>query len=165
MRSAGLTSKIYSMKTEDYFNEGTPFESMKPVMSKSAVGGCRILHLTLSKMPFEVMVTGEKSTEYREPSKWILSRLQGKKYDLIKFVNGYGSDKPYFIAKFRGWEIETNPYSVDFSNGLKVTTKKGTVKIYAGEIVERGNLNGCHRSKYCRWRGFQGTTKPPQHKV
>lgn len=109
-----------------------------------AVSGCRILHLTLSKMPFEVMVTGEKSTEYREPSKWILSRLQGKDYDLIKFVNGYGSDKPYFIAKYRGWEIETNPYSVDFSNGLKVTTKKGTVKIYAGEIVERGNLNGCH---------------------
>lgn len=108
------------------------------------VSGCRTLYLTLSKMPFEVMVTGEKSTEYREPSKWILSRLQGKDYDLIKFVNGYGSNKPYFIAKFRGWEIETNPYSVDFSNGLKVTTKKGTVKIYAGEIVERGNLNGCH---------------------
>ncbi len=38
----GLTSKIYSMKTEDYFNEGTPFESMKPVMSKSAVGGTQI---------------------------------------------------------------------------------------------------------------------------
>jgi hypothetical protein len=30
------------MKTEDYFNEGTPFESMKPVMSKSAVGGSQI---------------------------------------------------------------------------------------------------------------------------
>ncbi len=112
--------------------------------AKLPVSGCRILHLTLSKMPFEVMVTGEKSTEYREPSKWILSRLQGKDYDLIKFVNGYGSNKPYFIAKFRGWEIETNPYSVEFSNGLKVTTKKGTVKIYVGEIVERGNLNGCH---------------------
>jgi len=119
-------------------------EALNPRLRVGAVSGCRILHLTLSKMPFEVMVTGEKSTEYREPSKWILSRLQGKDYDLIKFVNGYGSEKPYFIAKYRGWEIETNPYSVDFSNGLKVTTKKGTVKIYAGEIVERGNLNGCH---------------------
>lgn len=118
-------------------------EAVNPRFCKGAVSGCRILHLTLSKMPFDVMVTGEKSTEYREPSKWILSRLHGKDYDLIKFVNGYGSDKPYFIAKFRGWEIETNPYSVDFSNGLKVTTKKGTVKIYAGEIIERGNLNGC----------------------
>jgi hypothetical protein len=30
------------MKTEEYFNEGTPFESMKPVLSKSAVGGTQI---------------------------------------------------------------------------------------------------------------------------
>ena len=101
----------------------------------------KTLYLTLSKMPFDVMVTGEKTTEYRNPSKWILSRLQGKDYDLIKFVNGYGSEKPYFISKFRGWEIETDPYSVVFSNGLKVDSKKGTVKIYAGDIVERGNLN------------------------
>ena len=120
----------------------TSIENENQPSCLGAVSGCRILHLTLSKMPFEVMVTGEKSTEYREPSKWILSRLQGKDYDLIKFVNGYGSNKPYFLAKFRGWEVETNPYSVEFSNGLKVTTKKGTVKIYTGEIVERGNLNG-----------------------
>ena len=125
------------MSTEKTINEAT-----NQACLFGAVSVCRILYLTLSKMPFEVMVTGEKSTEYREPSKWILSRLLNKHYDLIKFVNGYGSDKPYFIAKYKGWEIETNPYSVDFSNGLKVTTKKGTVKIYAGEIVERGNLNG-----------------------
>ena len=101
---------------------------------------CRILHLTLSKIPFEVMVTGEKSTEYRVPSKWILSRLQGKDYDLIKFVNGYGSDKPYFIARFKGWDFESNDCTVFFSNGLKVDSKKGMVKIYVGEIVERGNI-------------------------
>jgi hypothetical protein len=37
LRSAGLTGKIYIMKTEEYFNEGTPFESMKPALSKTAV--------------------------------------------------------------------------------------------------------------------------------
>ena len=37
MLSAGLTSKIFIMKTEEYFNEGTPFESMKPALSKGAV--------------------------------------------------------------------------------------------------------------------------------
>jgi hypothetical protein len=35
--SAGLISKIYIMKIEEYFNEGTPFESMKPALSKGAV--------------------------------------------------------------------------------------------------------------------------------
>jgi hypothetical protein len=34
LAKCGLTSKIYSMKTEDYFNEGTPFESMKPLKAK-----------------------------------------------------------------------------------------------------------------------------------
>jgi hypothetical protein len=30
------------MKTKEYFNEGTPFESMKPALSKDAVGGTQI---------------------------------------------------------------------------------------------------------------------------
>ena len=36
------------------------------------------LKLTLKKMPFEVMVTGEKKIEFRCPSKWIESRLFDK---------------------------------------------------------------------------------------
>jgi hypothetical protein len=32
-----LTTKIYIMKTEEYYNEGTPFKSMKPALSKGAV--------------------------------------------------------------------------------------------------------------------------------
>jgi hypothetical protein len=35
----GLGFKIYIMKTEEYFNEGTPFQNMKPALSKDAVGG------------------------------------------------------------------------------------------------------------------------------
>ncbi len=100
----------------------------------------RILHLTLSAKAFEVMVTGEKSTEYREPSNWILSRLTGKTYDYIKYVNGYGRDRPYFIALYGGWEIERNPYNITFSNGLAVESKLGTVKIYSGRIIEKNNL-------------------------
>lgn len=86
------------------------------------------------------MVTGEKQVEYRSPSNWIFSRLRGKHYDYVKFVNGYGKDKPYFIAKYIGYEVENNPYTIEFSNGLKVDSKKGTVKIYINEIVEKGNL-------------------------
>ena len=101
----------------------------------------RILHLTLSKMPFDVMVTGEKTTEYRNNSRWILSRLKGKEYDFIKFINGYGNHRPFFIARFRGWDVEANPHSAQYSNGLKIHSKIGTVKIYIGEIIETGNLS------------------------
>lgn len=95
----------------------------------------------LSKEPFDVMVTGEKTTEFRKPSKWILSRIEGKNFEVVKFVNGYGKDNPYFIAKFRGWEKEINPYEVTYSNGLRVKSDVGTIKIYIGEIIEKGNLS------------------------
>lgn len=102
----------------------------------------RVLHLTLKAEPFEVMLKGEKKTEYREPSKWILSRLNPtKKYDLIKFVNGYGSDKPFFVAKFLGWEFHKGePTDKVFSNGLIIKIETGVVKIHFGEVSETGNL-------------------------
>jgi hypothetical protein len=100
----------------------------------------RVLHLTLSRKPFEVMVTGEKKTEFRCQSPWIVSRIRNKTYDFVRFVNGYGEDKPYFVAVYGGFEIETKPNEYTYSNGLVVNTDAGTVKIHIGEIIERGNL-------------------------
>jgi hypothetical protein len=103
------------------------------------------LHLTLSKKPFEVMVTGEKAVEYRKPTAWIKSRLldkqgEAKKYDQVKFVNGYGADKPYFIAKFKGFILNPYPQEIEFSNGLIVNVSPDDIKILIGEIIEKGNL-------------------------
>ena len=101
----------------------------------------RILKLTLSKLPFDVMVTGEKNVEYRTPSKWILSRLRGKEYDVVRFSNGYSANSPYFIAKFNGWDFCALPgYSSTYSNGLEVDVPFGTVRIFLGKIMETGNL-------------------------
>lgn len=99
----------------------------------------KILNLSLKRELFEVMVTGEKCTEYRKPSRWILSRLIGKEYDLIKFVNGYGNDRPYFIAEYNGWGFELFGYKSEYSNGLTVNCERGTVKIYVGAIIEVKN--------------------------
>jgi hypothetical protein len=84
----------------------------------------RTLFLTLNKKAFDIMVTGEKKIEYRDPSPWILSRLS-KDYDFVKFVNGYGDDRPYFIAKYLKWDIDK---------------KSGVVRIYLGPVVQKGNL-------------------------
>lgn len=100
----------------------------------------RTLYLTLSKKAFDVMVTGEKSIEYRKFSNWIISRLLKKKYDFVKFTNGYGADRPYFIARYSGWEVEHCQNWKKYSNGLEVDCPPGTVKIYIGNIVEKGNL-------------------------
>lgn len=102
----------------------------------------RILKLTLHRQAFEVMVTGEKNEEYRPISAWIESRLYETNllnqrveriYDFVEFTNGYGNDKPRFIAKFLGVDLRPWVY-IRYSNGLLVNTKK-VYAILLGEIV------------------------------
>ena len=76
------------------------------------------------------MKTGEKLFEFRKPSKWITSRLMNgmefRKYDYVKFTNGYGKDKPSFLARHKGTRIFSFAYGcVEYSNGLKVDVEPG----------------------------------------
>jgi len=107
----------------------------------------KTLHLSLRKEPFEVMVTGEKGLEFRKKSKWIRSRLFNKdgtrkQYDVIKFVNGYGNDKPYFMCLYGSFiETPVNLKSFEYSNGLVVEgIVKGDFVILCGVIIKKGNL-------------------------
>lgn len=99
----------------------------------------KTLYLTLKKPQFEVTSSGEKNIEYRRPSDWIKSRLVGKSYDLIKFTNGYGADKPYFICEFLGWSL-AEPGVHKYSNGLEVFVRSGYFQINLGKVIELGNL-------------------------
>jgi len=101
------------------------------------------LKLTLKKLPFEVMVTGEKKIEYRFPSKWIESRLFDKDnnnryYKFIEFTNGYGKTRPYFKAIFNGFIISNNIDTI-YSNGLKIIRNEKTYCIKIGNIVDIKN--------------------------
>lgn len=86
------------------------------------------------------MITGEKKFEYRMPSHWLFSRIEMKWYDAIKFVNGYGKNKPYFIAEYKGWQHLKEPEFLNYSNGLSFFVDEGTVCIKLGKIIEIGNL-------------------------
>ncbi len=109
----------------------------------------KILLLSLNKLPFDVMITGEKDQEFRKESKWIYSRLFNKDnnikhYDYVKFINGYGGDKPYFITKYDGFEIvkEDETEQRKYSNGLIVEPlKKGDIIINLGKVIEKGNIS------------------------
>lgn len=103
------------------------------------------LLLTLSKQPFEVMVDGEKNEEFRKPSNWIKSRLFDKngnkrEYDHVKFVNGYGSDKPMFCVDFIGFEIAQAKQTIKYSNGLVVVVEKGDFIIKLGSVFFKSNI-------------------------
>ncbi len=104
----------------------------------------KLLYLTLKKEPFEVMVTGEKQVEIREKSKWMNMRLYDrngheKKYDAVKFVNGYGKNNPYFIAKYLSFETIFGA-DVTYSNEFHLEVNKESWLINLGEIIESGNL-------------------------
>ena len=98
------------------------------------------LFLTLKKKQFDVTISGEKIIEYRRDSNWIKSRLIDRSYDLIKFTNGYGHDKRYFIVEYLGYKIVSKEEILRYSNGLEVILKPGYFAIKLGELIEKGNL-------------------------
>ena len=77
----------------------------------SAPGAChrrlvvptRVLRLTVKRKWFDLIASGEKKEEYRTPSDWIRSRLEGREYDFVEFKNGYGRHVPTCIVEFKGW--------------------------------------------------------------
>ena len=99
----------------------------------------KTLNLTLTKNSFEIMITGEKNIEYRKVSEWILSRLN-KNYNDVKFINGYGKKRPFFIAKFIKWDFAEKDEVISYSNGQKVYVDTGTIRIFLGNVIETGNL-------------------------
>lgn len=92
------------------------------------------LKLSINKQAFEVMVSGEKTEEFREQSKWIMSRLK-KNYEFVQFTNGYGNERPVFVAKYLGYEI--GGVCKTYSNGLSVQGEKVIIKL--GAIIEKRN--------------------------
>ncbi|MFT6841817.1 MAG: hypothetical protein ACJASR_000579 [Psychroserpens sp.] len=107
-----------------------------------------VLTLTLHSEPFNVMITGEKSIEYRDDCLWARSRLlikgssEYRNYDLVLFINGYGAHRPFFYAEFKGIErVERLEEEITYSNGLKVgPTLNPIYKIFLGEVRRSGHL-------------------------
>jgi len=88
----------------------------------------KILHLTLKKKWFDLIMVGKKKVEHRELKHYWTKRLQ-KQYEVIKFVNGYGKDKPFMIIEYLG--IDTK--------GMKLNPP--TYNLMLGKILETGNIH------------------------
>ena len=61
-----------------------------------------VLHLTLYRKWFADIISGKKRVEYRQQKPYWRKRLEGRKYDVIKFRNGYAPDAPEMRVVFRG---------------------------------------------------------------
>ena len=99
------------------------------------------LQLTLKRDWFLLMLSGKKKIEIRKPSEWIKSRLDNRNYRSIRFINGYGKDKPYFVCKYKSYEMATRNQILTFDD-KQVKIEVGDYLIHLGEIADKGNLNG-----------------------
>lgn len=99
----------------------------------------KVLKLTLKKKWFDLMKSGAKKIEFRDPSDWIFSRLldengNEKEYDLIEFKNGYAKNAPSFCCEFLGWDSEEEPTEYIFGSE-KIISEVGMIKIFLGRIL------------------------------
>ena len=79
------------------------------------------LHLTLHKQPFDQIVSGEKTEEYRENTAYWSRRLwrdeKPRKFDYVCFRNGYRADSPKVVCKWRGTRLDasTNKFVIELA--------------------------------------------------
>lgn len=90
------------------------------------------------------MVSGEKLEEFRDVTPWIESRLfdkDGSKriYDLIQYVNGYGSDRPSFTTDFLGFDLLCC-VNKKYSNGLIVDINNPVYVIRHSKVLTTKNI-------------------------
>ena len=65
----------------------------------------KILHLNLYRKYFDAIVDGTKTIEYRDKTDYWKRKLEGRKYDIIKFRNGYTKDAPTMLVEYEGYDI------------------------------------------------------------
>lgn len=53
-----------------------------------------ILHMTLKRKWFDLILHGKKINEYRENKPYWLKKINKNKYDIIRFRNGYRKNSP-----------------------------------------------------------------------
>jgi hypothetical protein len=61
-----------------------------------------ILHLNLHHEFFAQIAARTKRIEYRDQTPYWCKRLEGRKYDVIQFRNGYAANAPLMVVEFRG---------------------------------------------------------------
>ena len=105
-----------------------------------------VINLVIKKKYFDQILSGEKTKEYRAPSKFN-ARLLGfkdtngkysprKDITHIRFINGYGPKSPMLVAECK----EIGCYT--FMNEIPEGMKKGqiAIEIILGRVAETANL-------------------------
>lgn len=144
-----LIDKAYHMDTNKCSNTDTMksvifIPDFKEFDIKHFLANNKVLVLSVTKQWFDLMETGEKTSEFRKPTKFIKDRLfnkdgSAKQYDYILINNGYGYHLPLFIAKYDGFGTGyNNQYT--FSDGSTLNVSHEDYNIFLGKIIYKANI-------------------------
>jgi hypothetical protein len=78
------------------------------------------LHLNLHREFFAAIAAGSKRVEYRKRTPYWQKRLEDRKYDVIKFRNGYQTNAPEMVVQFRGLRKRGKNYEILLDRVLKI---------------------------------------------
>lgn len=106
----------------------------------------KILHLTLTKKWFDMILSGEKKEEYREPKAYWNNRLfekgllffPSKTFDIIRFRNGYQKDAPQMDVEFISTTYKSK-YS-DFNSYWGAIKGNDYIVIELGKVLNSKNI-------------------------
>jgi hypothetical protein len=77
-----------------------------------------ILHPNLHPQFFAAIAARTKKTECRSRTPYWRARLEGRRYDLIKFRNGYATRAPEMIVEFAGLRRQGRGPNAKYANRL-----------------------------------------------
>ncbi len=122
----------------------------------------KVLHLTLKKKWFDMILSGEKKEEYREFKDYWLSRLtednsycqmgfdsgyviNAKEFDVVCFKNGYQKNAPSFVIECKGIEVdkgkpEWGAKKDEYCFVIKLGKIIHDVEAYALEFIRKSDL-------------------------
>ena len=103
---------LWKTKYFDNFSE-KELERLKVYPKKK-----KVLHLILMKEPFDKILSGVKTIEYRDKTDYWKTRLENKKFDLIKFRNGYQKNARVMLVEHKGMNI-TDRYEISLGKIIR----------------------------------------------
>ena len=108
----------------------------------------KVLNLNLPKAPFLRISRGEQKIEYREAKEYWRQRLLHKtdaknklsyrRFDLVKFRNGYDRNAPYLLVECLGIELVSSRKLRALR--LFEDKKKEYFEIRLGKVLKTGNI-------------------------